>query len=223
MALLGFSINNLSLFGLVLAVRIVVDDAIVVVENVERHLSEGERAREATLVTMRETGGALVAIALVLGAVFVPAAFVPGISGQFFQQFGVTIAVATAISLFNSFTLSPALASLMLRHAGPGGAVTSRMALLLSFGSRAAAWFNDAFAGLARLYGALVRRLVARAPLMLAVYALLLAATGYLLVTTPRGFIPAQDRGYLIVIRNFPTALRWSAPRRSRGRPGGSR
>ena len=171
MALLGFSINNLSLFGLVLAVGIVVDDAIVVVENVERHLSEGESAREATLVTMRETGGALVAIALVLGAVFVPAAFVPGISGQFFQQFGVTIAVATAISLFNSFTLSPALASLMLRHAGPGGAVTSRMALLLSFGSRAAGWFNDAFAGLARLYGVLVRRLVAQAPLMLAVSA----------------------------------------------------
>ena len=204
MALLGFSINNLSLFGLVLAVGIVVDDAIVVVENVERHLSEGKSAREATLVTMRETGSALVAIALVLGAVSVPAAFVPGISGQFFRQFGVTIAVATAISLFNSFTLSPALASLMLRHAGHGGAVTSRMALLRSFGNRAAVRFNEAFAELSRLYGALVRRLIARAPLMLAVYALLLAATGYLLVTTPRGFIPAQDRGYLIVIPQLP-------------------
>ena len=121
MAALGFSINNLSLFGLVLAVGVVVDDAIVVVENVERHLAEGKHAREATLLTMREVGGALVAIALVLASVFVPTAFVPGLSGQFFRQFGITIAVATVISLFNSFTLSPALASMMLRrHAAHG-------------------------------------------------------------------------------------------------------
>ncbi|MBS4004437.1 MAG: efflux RND transporter permease subunit, partial [Afipia sp.] len=115
MAALGFSINNLTLFGLVLAVGIVVDDAIVVVENVERHLAAGVSRREAALLTMQEVGGALVSIALVLCAVFVPTAFLGGISGQFFQQFAVTIAVATAISCFCSLTLSPALASLILR------------------------------------------------------------------------------------------------------------
>src|SRR5205807_771370 len=114
MAALGFSINNLTLFGLVLAVGIVVDDAIVVVENVERHLEHGMSRRDAALKTMEEVGGALVSIALVLCAVFVPTAFLGGISGQFFQQFAVTIAVATAISCFCSLTLSPALASLIL-------------------------------------------------------------------------------------------------------------
>jgi multidrug efflux pump subunit AcrB len=115
MAALGFSINNLTLFGLVLAVGIVVDDAIVVVENVERHLEHGMSRRDAALRTMEEVGGALVSIALVLCAVFVPTAFLGGISGQFFQQFAVTIAVATAISCFCSLTLSPALASLILQ------------------------------------------------------------------------------------------------------------
>ena len=115
MAALGFSINNLTLFGLVLAVGIVVDDAIVVVENVERHLRDGMSRRDAALQTMEEVGGALVSIALVLCAVFVPTAFLGGISGQFFQQFAVTIAVATAISCFCSLTLSPALASLILQ------------------------------------------------------------------------------------------------------------
>ena len=115
MAALGFSINNLTLFGLVLAVGIVVDDAIVVVENVERHLEHGMSRRDAALKTMEEVGGALVSIALVLCAVFVPTAFLGGISGQFFQQFAVTIAVATAISCFCSLTLSPALASLILQ------------------------------------------------------------------------------------------------------------
>ncbi len=123
MAALGFSINNLTLFGLVLAVGIVVDDAIVVVENVERHLEHGMSRRDAALKTMEEVGGALVSIALVLCAVFVPTAFLGGISGQFFQQFAVTIAVATAISCFCSLTLSPALASLILQpHAGEAAA-----------------------------------------------------------------------------------------------------
>ncbi len=115
MAALGFSINNLTLFGLVLAVGIVVDDAIVVVENVERHLGDGMSRRDAALLTMDEVGGALISIALVLCAVFVPTAFLGGISGQFFQQFAITIAVATAISCFCSLTLSPALASLILQ------------------------------------------------------------------------------------------------------------
>jgi multidrug efflux pump len=201
MAALGFSINNLSLFGLVLAVGVVVDDAIVVVENVERHLSEGKSAREATLLTMHEVGGALVAIALVLASVFVPAAFVPGLSGQFFRQFGITIAVATVISLFNSFTLSPALSSLMLkphRVHGQGGG------LLVKLVSQAADRFNAGFDRLSKLYGLLVVRLVHRSRTMLAVYALLLGATGYLLIESPKGYIPAQDRGYIIAIPQLP-------------------
>src|SRR6201986_41566 len=118
MAALGYAINNLTLFGLVLAVGIVVDDAIVVVENVERHLEHGMTRRDAALKTMEEVGGALVSIALVLCAVFVPTAFLGGITGQFFQQFAVTIAVATAISCFCSLTLSPALASqILVTHA----------------------------------------------------------------------------------------------------------
>jgi hydrophobe/amphiphile efflux-1 (HAE1) family protein len=201
MAAFGFSINNLSLFGLVLAVGVVVDDAIVVVENVERHLTEGKSAREATLLTMREVGGALVAIALVLASVFVPAAFVPGLSGQFFRQFGITIAVATVISLFNSFTLSPALSSLMLkRHAGhkEGRGAVKR------FGSKAADRFNAGFEKLSRLYGSLVVRLVRHSKAMLAVYAVLLGATGYLLIESPKGYIPSQDRGYIIAIPQLP-------------------
>jgi hydrophobe/amphiphile efflux-1 (HAE1) family protein len=208
MAALGFSINNLTLFGLVLSVGIVVDNAIVVVENVERHLGEGKSAREATLLTMQEVGGALIAITLVLCAVFVPTAFVPGISGQFFRQFGITIAVATAISLFNSLTLSPALATMILRaHKAHDGEQSppSRARKLFSFGSRAATWFNDGFTRLSNRYGSLVHGMIARTPMMLVVYAALVCATGYLLVTTPQGFIPTQDRGYLIAIPQLPS------------------
>ncbi|AZD07637.1 RND efflux system, inner membrane transporter [Pseudomonas chlororaphis] len=203
MAMLGYSINNLTLFGLVLAVGIVVDNAIVVVENVERHLAEGQSPLQATLITMREIGGALVAITLVLCAVFIPTAFIPGISGEFFRQFGVTIAVATAISLFNSVTLSPALAAMILRRHEPEAHQAPRrgVAGLLK---RAAAGFNRGFLTLSVGYAGSVRGLVARTPLMLAIYAVLIAATAYLLVSTPKGFIPAQDRGYLVVIVQLP-------------------
>ncbi len=207
MAALGFSINNLTLFGLVLAVGIVVDDAIVVVENVERHLAEGTSARDATLLTMQEVGGALFAIALVLSAVFVPTAFIPGISGQFFREFGITIAVATVISLFNSFTLSPALAAMILRgHSSHDGdhAAPRRFKAVASAGSRAATWFNRGFDRASERYGLLVRSLVARTPIVLGIYALLLGATAYLLVATPKGFIPSQDRGYIIAIPVLP-------------------
>lgn len=199
MAMLGYSINNLTLFGLVLAVGIVVDNAIVVVENVERHLADGKSPLEATLVTMQEIGGALVAITLVLCAVFIPTAFIPGISGEFFRQFGVTIAVATAISLFNSVTLSPALAALILRRHPPE--VDHAKAFVLK---RAANAFNRGFLRLSARYAASVRGLVGRTPLMLAIYAVLIAATAYLLVSTPKGFIPMQDRGYLVVIVQLP-------------------
>src|SRR5690554_4021437 len=118
MQAIGFSLNNLTLFGLVLAIGIVVDDAIVVVENMERYLSKGLSPKEAAMKTMDEVGGALVAIGLVLIAVFIPTAFLDGISGQFYKQFGLTIAVATTISVFVSLTLSPAMAALLMKHKG---------------------------------------------------------------------------------------------------------
>jgi multidrug efflux pump len=204
MAAFGFSINNLSLFGLVLAVGVVVDDAIVVVENVERHLSEGKSAKEATLLTMREVGGALVAIALVLASVFVPTAFVPGLSGQFFRQFGITIAVATVISLFNSFTLSPALSSLMLKRHAARDHGNGRKGVLKRLGGEAADRFNAGFDKLSKMYGSLVVRLVRHSKVMLAFYAVLLGGTAYPLIESPKGYIPGQDRGYIIAIPQLP-------------------
>ncbi|HEM8998391.1 multidrug efflux RND transporter permease subunit [Burkholderia cenocepacia] len=211
MAVLGYSINNLTLFGLVLAVGIVVDNAIVVVENVERHLSAGAGPRDATLLTMKEVGGALFAITLVLCAVFVPTSFIPGISGQFFRQFGVTIAVSTAISFFTSATLAPALSAMMLKaHAGDHDAPTptSRMAAPFAPAMRVARRFSNAFnrlfQRLSDAYGRLVRKVVRIIPAMAALYVVLIAATGYLLVSSPKGFIPAQDRGYLVVLVRMP-------------------
>ncbi|MDR3101012.1 MAG: efflux RND transporter permease subunit [Paraburkholderia sp.] len=211
MAGLGYSINNLTLFGLVLAVGIVVDNAIVVVENVERHLSSGAGPRDATLATMKEVGGALFAITLVLCAVFIPTSFIPGISGQFFRQFGVTIAVSTAISFFTSLTLAPALSATLLKAHGSAhaqDAQPTRMAGMLAPAARLverfAACFNRAFQRLSDSYGALVRRIVGAIPLMTALYVVLIGATAWLLVSSPKGFIPAQDRGYLVVLVHLP-------------------
>ncbi|WP_321899408.1 efflux RND transporter permease subunit [Burkholderia cepacia] len=211
MAALGYSINNLTLFGLVLAVGIVVDNAIVVVENVERHLSAGAGPRDATLLTMKEVGGALFAITLVLCAVFVPTSFIPGISGQFFRQFGVTIAVSTAISFFTSVTLAPALSAMMLKaHTGDhdGPAPASRRAAPFVPAMRVARRFSNAFnrvfQRLSDAYGRLVRKVVRIIPAMGVLYVVLIAATGYLLVSSPKGFIPAQDRGYLVVLVRMP-------------------
>jgi len=211
MAVLGYSINNLTLFGLVLAVGIVVDNAIVVVENVERHLSTGAGPRDATLLTMKEVGGALFAITLVLCAVFVPTSFIPGISGQFFRQFGVTIAVSTAISFFTSVTLAPALSAMILKaHADEpdAAAPVSRVAALFAPAMRVvqrfANAFNRVFQRLSDAYGRLVRKVVRIIPAMAAMYVVLIAATGYLLVSSPKGFIPAQDRGYLVVLVRMP-------------------
>src|SRR4029077_370829 len=154
MAALGFSLNNLSLFGLVLAIGIVVDDAIVVVEGVERNLAEGLAPRDATIKTMEEVGGALVAIALVLSAVFIPTAFISGISGQFYRQFALTIAVATLFSCFVSLTLSPALCRVLLQ---PHGAKRDWFARVWDF---SLGWFfrlfNRAFAAGSSRYGSLV-------------------------------------------------------------------
>ncbi|HYZ34625.1 MAG TPA: multidrug efflux RND transporter permease subunit [Crenalkalicoccus sp.] len=202
MSALGFSVNNLTLFGLVLAVGIVVDDAIVVVENMERHLAAGMNARLAAVTTMTEVGGALVSVALVLAAVFIPTAFLPGISGRFFRQFAVTIAVATAISAFCSLTLSPALGSLILRPHRHGAAPARNplwRALTGAFGA-----FNRGFDWLSEAYGRLIGRVLRWQLAMLVVYGGLIGFAGWLLVVTPKGFIPDQDRGYAIVVVQLP-------------------
>lgn len=205
MAALGFSINNLTLFGLVLAVGIVVDDAIVVVENVERHLSEGKSRRNAALLTMEEVGGALVSIALVLCAVFVPTAFIGGISGQFFQQFAITIAVATAISCFCSLTLSPALASLILVPHHDKREPANWNVIARGWGAFTGA-FNRGFDRLSHGYGTAAGWVIKHSAIMLVIYVALIGSAGWLVYSTPQGFIPAQDRGYVIVVVQLPGA-----------------
>ncbi len=200
MEALGFSINMLTLFGLVLAVGIVVDDAIVVVENVERKLRDGLKPKEAARVTMDEVGTALVAIALVLCAVFVPTAFLGGITGEFYRQFAVTVATATVISAFNSLTLSPALCAILLK----GHDAHGKESLLIRPVHAAFRAFNRGFDRLATGYSRLVRGVTAASPLMLGLYAVLLAGAGWLLMHTPTGFIPKMDRGLLIVSLQLP-------------------
>ncbi|MGB3846219.1 MAG: multidrug efflux RND transporter permease subunit [Sphingopyxis sp.] len=200
---LGYSINSLSLFALVLAVGIVVDDAIVVVEAVEKHMREGLGPREAAHRTMGEVSGALIAISLVLVAVFVPTAFVPGIPGIFYQQFAVTIAAATLFSLLTSLTLSPAMAALLLKPHETGHREEPKNPLL-RFGRRAADKFNSGFDNLADRYGRTTANLVRKTGLMLVIYAVLLAFTGWRLTDTPTGFIPDQDQGVLIGVVQLP-------------------
>lgn len=201
MAALGYSLNNLSLLGLVLAIGIVVDDAIVVVENIERHLARGLSPKEAAHVSMDEISGALVAIALVLSAVFIPAALVPGITGQFFRQFAVTIAVSTLISAFVSLTLSPALGALLLK---PHGRQTTRRRGPLAWVPRALSAFNAGFDRLSLGYGALTRRVLRAGAFVLVPYAALLALTAFQMDRTPRGFIPELDQGYFITSVQLP-------------------
>jgi len=200
MAALGYSINTLTLFGLVLAIGIVVDDAIVVVENVERNLRLGMSPKEAARRTVDEVGGALVAIALVLTAVFIPAAFVTGISGQFFRQFAVTIATSTVISLLVSLTLSPALSGILFKpHRHDSEHKRSFNPLGAFFRG-----FNRGFDAMARGYSGLARRLIAIAPIVLLIYAGLIGATVWQFGRAPTGFIPPQDEGYLITIVQLP-------------------
>ncbi len=203
MALFGFSINNLTLFGLVLAIGIVVDDAIVVVENVERYMARGLGAREAAHKTMDEVGTALVAISLVLVAVFVPTAFIEGISGQFYSQFAITIASATVISMVVSLTLSPALCALLLKphdDAVPGGLIG---AITLPF-RKFSDGFNWLFDRLANGYANLTKRLVRMSVIALVAYAGLIGLTVHQFQQTPTGFIPDQDQGYLITVVQLP-------------------
>ena len=202
MAALGFSLNNLSLFGLVLAIGIVVDDAIVVVENIERWLEQGIEPREAAHKAMDEVTGPVIAIALVLFAVFVPAAFLGGITGQFFRQFAVTIAVSTVISAFNSLTLSPALAAILLRpHGAKRDPLTWLLDMLLGWFFRL---FNLVFGAGTALYVRLVAGLLRVSLLVLLVYAGLLALTYWQFDHAPAGFIPQQDKGYLVLNVQLP-------------------
>uniref|UniRef100_UPI00356B4850 efflux RND transporter permease subunit n=1 Tax=Sneathiella sp. TaxID=1964365 RepID=UPI00356B4850 len=200
LAAFGYSLNNLSLFGLVLAIGIVVDDAIVVVENVERNLRLGMSPRDAAHETMDEVGGALIAIALVLSAVFVPAALIPGISGQFFRQFAVTIAAATLISCFVSLTLSPALCALLFKaHSDEKSWNLLARPFVAFFGA-----FNSGFDRLSKGYGGLTRRLARMVVLVLIVYGGLLGLTVWQFDRAPSGFIPQQDQGYLITVVQLP-------------------
>ena len=200
MASFGFSLNNLSLFGLVLAVGIVVDDAIVVVENVERNIAKGLSPRDAARRSMDEVGAALVAIALVLCAVFIPSAFITGISGQFYKQFALTIAGATVISLTVSLTLSPALCALLLRPHQEHEKVGWWQRPLRGFFG----YFNMGFDKLAAGYGWVASRVVRYTVIMLLVYAGIIVFGLSEFRKTPIGFIPALDRGYLIVVAQLP-------------------
>src|SRR5437016_5321936 len=203
MAAFGFSLNNLTLFGLVLAIGIVVDDAIVVVENVERYLRQGLSPREAAHRTMDEVGGALVAIALVLCAVFIPTAFITGISGEFYRQFALTIAASTVISAMVSLTLSPALAALLLKPHG-GEERSGAWATLSRPVNAFFAGFNRLFERLSLGYGALTQRVLRVSALMLVIYAGLIALTYFQFARTPSGFIPPLDRAYFIAAISLP-------------------
>jgi multidrug efflux pump len=252
MYVMGFSLNNLTLFGLVLAIGIVVDDAIVVVEAVEHHIENGMAPRDATLKAMSQVSGPVIAVGLVLSAVFVPCAFIRGITGQFFRQFALTIAASTVISAFNSLTLSPALAALLLRPREKGtGEVLPRLAyavlggwaawalggpplaalpfsfspflpLSLALAGAVAGWFaglplnfllgrafrlfNEAFARATNVYLRGVGILLRTSALVLAVYCGLLGLTAWSYSHTPKGFVPTQDMGYLLVAFQLPDA-----------------
>ncbi len=202
MHLFGFSINALSLFGLVLSIGIVVDDAIVVVENVERNIEHGMTPREATYQAMREVSGPIVAIALSLIAVFVPIAFVSGLTGQFYQQFALTIAISTIISAFNSLTLSPALAAILLRAPD---APKDRLTLFMDriFG-RFFTWFNAAFKRTSLNYSKRVESTIRHKGIMLGIYFLLVGATVFMFNIVPQGYVPAQDKQYLVSFAQLP-------------------
>jgi hydrophobe/amphiphile efflux-1 (HAE1) family protein len=201
---LGFSINTLSLFGLVLAIGIVVDDSIVVVENVERHIANGLKPLEATKKAMSEVSRPIIAITLVLSAVFIPVAFVEGLTGEFYRQFALTIAISTVISAFNSLTLSPALAALLLKpHGAKPDALTRGIDKV--FG-RFFARFNRMFTKASDAYSRGAAKTVKRAPIAIAIYAGLVALTVLGFYKTPAGFIPQQDKLYLVGVVQLPPA-----------------
>ncbi|MDO9126878.1 MAG: efflux RND transporter permease subunit, partial [Parvibaculum sp.] len=202
MYLFGFSINALSLFGLVLAIGIVVDDAIVVVENVERNIERGLQPLQASYRAMREVSGPIIAIALVLVAVFVPLAMISGLTGQFYRQFALTIAISTVISAINSLTLSPALAALLLKgHDAPKDALTRFMDRWLGWLFRG---FNAVFSRGSEAYGTGIAKVLTRKTAMMGVYLLLVGLTFIVFRAVPGGFVPAQDKQYLVGFAQLP-------------------
>ncbi|WP_050024303.1 efflux RND transporter permease subunit [Verrucomicrobium sp. BvORR034] len=202
MSALGFSINALSLFGLVLAIGIVVDDAIVVVENVERNIALGFTPVEATKRAMSEVTGPIVATALVLSAVFIPTAFITGLSGQFYKQFAITIAISTVISAFNSLTLSPALSALLLKdHHAPKDKLSKAMDWAFGWFFRP---FNRFFDWASQKYSNGVARIIRVSAIAIIVYGGLLVLTANLFQKVPAGFVPAQDKQYLIAFAQLP-------------------
>jgi len=202
MYMFGFSINVLSLFGLILAIGIVVDDAIVVVENVERNVENGKTPKEATIQAMKEVTGPIVATSLVLVGVFVPIAFVSGLTGQFYLQFALTIAIATVISTINSLTLSPAMAALLLKpKSEQNDWLTRGMNFVLG---RFFNLFNRGFLKSQNGYAKSVGAFAGRKAIMMTIFAALVALTGYTFNAVPKGFVPAQDKGYLISFAQLP-------------------
>ena len=205
MAMFGFSLNALTLFGLVLAIGIVVDDAIVVVENVERNIALGKSALEATKQAMREVTGPIIATSLVLSAVFIPTAFISGLTGQFYKQFALTIAISTIISTFNSLTLSPALAAVLLKPHDAKKDLLGRIIDAL-FGKVIFGPFNRFFGALTNGYTSLLKVIIRLSVIVILVYAGLMVLTSHQFKTTPTGFVPAQDKMYLIAFAQLPDA-----------------
>jgi hydrophobe/amphiphile efflux-1 (HAE1) family protein len=204
MHIFGFGLNTLSLFGLVLAIGIVVDDAIVVVENVERNITDGLSPLEATKQAMREVTGPIVATALVLCAVFLPTAFISGLTGEFYKQFALTIAISTVISAFNSLTLSPALSALLLKpHDAPPDRFTRFLNATLGWFFRP---FNRFFARASKGYVGTVGRVLRASSIALVVYLGLIGLTAFGFSSTPSGFVPAQDKQYLVGFAQLPDA-----------------
>ncbi|MBK7876052.1 MAG: multidrug efflux RND transporter permease subunit [Planctomycetes bacterium] len=204
MKMLGFSINALSLFGLVLAIGIVVDDAIVVVENVERNIARGLSPLDATRVAMKEVTGPIIATALVLCAVFVPTGFISGLTGQFYKQFAITIAISTVISAFNSLTLSPALSAVLLRGHGQEKDVLQKVIdALLGWFFRP---FNRFFAWASERYSKSVGWAIRKSVIAIGLYLGLVYLTGWSFANTPTGFVPTQDKQYLVAFAQLPDA-----------------
>ena len=205
MQLMGFSLNALSLFGLVLAIGIVVDDAIVVVENVERNIADGKTPFDATVQAMKEVTGPIIATTLVLGAVFVPTAFMSGLTGQFYKQFALTITISTVISAINSLTLSPALSALLLKPHGKSNDWLTR-GMDKVFGRFVFAPFNRLFERSAKGYTNAVGGLIRKSSIVLVLYAGLIALTYNQFATTPTGYVPPQDKQYLVAFAQLPNA-----------------
>ena len=199
----GFTINVLTLFGLILAIGIVVDDAIVVVENVERNIEEGKSPRDATIQAMKEVTGPIIATSLVLASVFIPIAFISGLTGQFYKQFALTIAIATFISTFNSLTLSPAMSALLLHDRNaPKDKISKTMDFCFGWFFNI---FNKVFGKFQNGYSnGICRFITRRLFIMMILYALLIGATGASFSLVPKGFVPAQDKKYLIAIAQLP-------------------